>query len=468
MEPQHLKGFASVHFGGAVLGDQRRSKRLMIVADQVMQHPEGTWPQKISDPDDLDAFYRLVNRPEVTHEGVLAPHRAQTLARMQAATDTVLILHDTSELDYSGLAIDLGPIGGGLNRGYLCHNSLAVMPTGEVLGLTNQILFRRPRVAKNERKAASARRKDRESRLWKRGSEATPAAPEGKLWVDVADRGADVTEFLAYEIEHGKHFLVRSKSNRRVLLQAPDAEKPVPAKLHDWLRQLPEQGRRALHVTSGPGRSARDTEVAVAFVKLQIRPPRQARGEHGRALLTVWAVRVWEPNPPAGVEPLEWMLLTNVAVNTVDDAWERVDWYKCRWILEDYHKTLKSGCSVEDMQFTTEDALQPSIAIVSVVAVGLLWLRGVSRTAEAHSRKASERFPPMMIRVLLAWRYPKEPPQVDVTVHEFCYALARLGGHQNRKSDGPPGIVVLWRGWTKLQLMTAGAAAALDAKCGGT
>ena len=469
MESQKLKEFGLIHFGGAALGDERRSRRLVTVAEQLMQHPEGTWPDKLPAPANLDAFYRLVNRPEVTHAAVLAPHQAETLQRMRAASDTVLIVHDTTELDYSGLTMNLGPIGGGYNRGYLCHNSLAVTAAGEVLGLANQILFRRPRVAKKEKKAASARRADRESRLWKRGSEAIATAPEGKLWVDVGDRGADLTEFLAYEIAQHKHFVVRSKSNRRVLLDAEKpGEKPEQAKLHDLVRQLPEQGRQAVHVPSGPGRSSRDTEVAIAFVKLQVRPPRQARGEHGRDLLTVWAVRVWEPNPPAGVEALEWVLLTNVLVHNVADAWERVGWYKRRWILEDYHKTLKSGCSIEDMQFTTEEALQPAIGIVSVVAVGLLWLRGVSRTPEAHTRQASERFPKTMIRVLSAWRYPKQPPRLHMTVYEFCYALARLGGHQNRKHDGPPGIIVLWRGWTKLQLMTAGASATLAAKCGET
>ena len=469
MEPQRLKDFGMTHFGGAVLGDKRRSDRLVDVADQVLQHPEGTWPDKLPTPADLDAFYRLMNRPEVTHAAVLAPHQAETGRRMRGAVDTVLILHDTTELDYSGLSVDLGPIGGGYNRGFLCHNSLAVTAAGEVLGLANQILFRRPRVAKKEKKADSARRRDRESRLWKRGSEAIAPAPAGKLWVDVADRGADITEFLAYEISHHKHFVVRSKSNRRVVLDAEKpGEKPHRAKLHDVVRQLPEQGRQALHVPAGPGRPARDTEVAIAFVKLQIRPPREARGEYGRELLTVWALRVWEVNPPAGVEPLEWILLTNVPVNNTADAWERVAWYKRRWILEDYHKTLKSGCSIEHMQFTTEGALQPAIGIVSVVAVGLLWLRGVSRTPEAHTRKASERFPELMIRVLSAWRYPNQVPRVDMTVHEFCYALARLGGHQNRKHDGPPGIIVLWRGWTKLQLMTAGASVTLAGECAET
>ena len=457
-------GFGQIHFAEVALGDRRRSKRLVALANRIMEHPEGSWPTKLSDPADLDAFYRLVNRPETTHAAVLAPHRAWTLARMRDQTDVVLILHDTTELDYSGLeSIALAPIGNGHGRGYLCHNSLAVTAVGEVLGLINQILFRRPRSSKREKKRDRARRRDRESRLWKRGSAAIPAASAGQLWVDVADRGADLTEFLAYEIAAGKHFVVRSKANRKVVF---DAEKPGPSKLHDLVRELPEQGRRSLHVPAGQGRSARDTEIAVAFVKLQIVPPRQARGEHDRELLTVWTVRVWEPNPPVGVEPVEWLLLSNVPVNDLTEAWRSVDWYKRRWILEEYHKSLKSGCSIEEMQFTTEEALQPAIALLSVIALGLLWLRQVSRTPEAHIRRASERFPLALIATLATWRW--QTPRTDLTIHEFCFALARLGGHQNRKNDHPPGWLVLWRGWTKLQWLTAGASAALAQRCGET
>lgn len=453
--------FGHTHFGAAALGDKRRTERLVYTANKVMESPTVTWPARLSDPADLDAFYSLVNQEAVTHASILKSHVDLTLVKMNEEADPVLVLHDTTELDYSGLkSIDLGQIGNGHGRGYLCHNSLAVTPRGEVLGLVNQILFRRPKRPKKEKKKQIAQRPDRESRLWKRGSAAIPAAPAGGLWVDIADRGADLTEFLAYEIGAGKHFVVRSKCNRKVVVQAAGTaenpgSKPTYAKLHDVVRQLPEQDRRPLSLPSGNGRMARETEIAVAFVKLQIVPPRQARGEHGRELLEVWAVRVWEPNPPAGVEPVEWILLTNVPVTDLTKAWERVDWYKRRWILEEYHKTKKSGCLIEQMQFTTEGALQPAIALLSVVALGLMWLRQVSRSPEAHKRRASEWFPRSMIRVLAAW--DNGQARDDLTAYDFCYILARLGGHQNRKSDHPPGLLVLWRGWTKLQLMTEGA-----------
>lgn len=458
-------GFGQTHFGSAALKDRRRTARLVALADRILEHPEGSWPSKLADPAELQAWYRLANRPEVTHRAVLAPHAAGTLERMREQAGPVLIVHDTTELDYSGLTtIDLSPIGNGHGSGYLCHNSLAVTPGGEILGLANQILFRRPRPPRKETKSASAKRPGRESRLWKRGSAAIPAAPEGKVWVDVADRGADLTEFLAYESTHGKHFVVRSKANRKVVL---NPQKLGKAKLlHNVVRRQPAQDRRPLCVPAGKGRRARDTEVAVAFTRLQIVPPRQARGEHGRELLTVWAVRVWEPKPPAGVKALEWILLSNVPVQTVGDAWERVNWYVRRWTVEELHKTMKSGCAIEQMQFTTEGALQPAIALLSVVAVALMWLRQVSRTPEARTRRAAERFPKAMIAALAAWRWGQA--RTDLSVYEFCFALARLGGHQNRKHDHPPGLVVLCRGWTKLQWLTAGRSTATAGRCGET
>src|SRR5712691_12090473 len=142
---------------------------------------------------------RLMNRPEVTHAATLETHRQRTLAHMRQAKGVRLLLHDTTELDYSGLRSirDLGPIGGGLNRGFLCHNSLAFDPQRhEVLGLANQILHRRRHVGRDEKVKAKRERLDRESRLWINGVAAVGPAPAGRFWVHVADRGADTFEFL--------------------------------------------------------------------------------------------------------------------------------------------------------------------------------------------------------------------------------------------------------------------------------
>src|SRR5262245_42127754 len=115
-----LASFGERHFGAACLGHQRRSRCLVRIADRIYRHPGGTLPNKLHDPKDYKAMDRLMNRPEVTHAAVLEPHRQRTLQQMRRAPGVVLVLHDTTELDYSGLRsiADLGPIGGGLNRGY--------------------------------------------------------------------------------------------------------------------------------------------------------------------------------------------------------------------------------------------------------------------------------------------------------------------------------------------------------------
>ncbi len=459
--------FGEEHFGRAQLGDVRRQRRLVALANHMAKHPGGTLPDKVRNPADLKALYRLMDSDAVTHQGVLQPHVDRTLDRMRAHEGVVLNLHDTTELDYSGLKSlkeALGQIGNGGGRGYKCHNSLAVTAESrEVLGLTHQILFCRPRVPKGEKKSVRCQRTTRESRLWKQGSEALPAAPAGRLWVDVADRGADTTEFLDFEEERGKQYLVRSQHNRWVL-QCHDGD-TERVKIHDWLRTLPEAGRRTVAVPARGGQPARKATVGVAWAPIRVLAPRQPRGEERGTPLAVWAVRVWELDPsPRVKEPLEWILLTNVPVQTFEDACQRLDWYACRWIIEEYHKAMKTGCGIETMEFTSPARLQPAIALVSVLAIFLLTLRDTSRRSDAAQRPARALIPSEYVTVLSAWRF--QSPDRDLTVHEFCFALARLGGHQNRKHDHPPGWLVLWRGWTQLQAMVDGALAMGGVRCG--
>ena len=460
-------GFGEEHFGGAQLGDVRRERRLVELANQMAKHPGGSLPDKVNSPANLKALYRLMDSDDVTHAEVLRPHADRTLERMLAHEGVVLVIHDTTELDYSGLTSlkdDLGQIGNGGGRGYKCHNSLAVAAESrEVFGLTNQILFCRPHVPKGEKKSARRQRATRESRLWKQGSAALGAAPEGRLWVDVADRGADTTEFLDFEESHNKKYLVRSQHNRWVL-QGHDGE-TQRVKIHDWLRSLPEAGRRTVKVPARGGQAARTATVGVAWAPVRVLPPRQPRGEERGTPLAVWAVRVWDLDPPANVkEPLEWILLTNVPVRTFEDACQRLDWYARRWIIEEYHKAMKTGCNIEKMEFTNQDRLQPAIALVSVLAVFLLTLRDSSRRSDAGERPARDLVPAEYVTVLGAWRF--QDPNRALTLHEFYFALARLGGHQNRKHDHPPGWLILWRGWTQLHAMVEGAIAMGGVKCG--
>ena len=458
--------FGAVQFGAAPLGHKKRVECLVKVADLIHRHPGGTLPTKLHAPKDYKAMDRLMNRPEVTHASVLSAPCEVTRRRMREAPGVTLILHDTTELDYSGLRsiADLGSIGGDLNRGFLCHNSLAFDPERrEVLGLANQILHRRrcrekraKKSAKKPREGVKAKREraDRESRLWVRGAAAVGPAPEGRRWVHVADRGSDGFEFLAYFVQNpGSEFVVRSNTDR--VIRCGHATDDPKGDLKTYARSLMRTGGREVAVSASPGTAARTATVSVGFAPVLVWPPHVRRGEYVKEPLKLWVVIAREDNPPAGVQALEWILLTNGAVTTAAEAQERVGWYECRWVVEEYHKAQKTGCGIEELQFASSQALEPMIALLSVVAVTLLNLREAARQPDAKTRRADEVVDPQYVRVLGGWRHGQ--PKPDWSVHDFFMALARLGGHMNRKNDHRPGWLVLWRGWTALQHMLDGA-----------
>ena len=447
--------FGSLHFGAAQLGDVRRTRRLVQAADAIVQHPGGTLPQKLHDPTPLDAFYRLANRKEVTHDAVLEPHRRRTLRLMSEADGPVLLIHDTTELDYTSLTslTGLGQIGNGNGRGYECHNTLAVhAPTRTVLGLANQILARRDTVGKGESRQARRTRETRESRLWKRGSEAVGPAPEGATWVDICDRGADVFEYIAYKHKTSGHFIVRSKHDRLCTVRIDGI--PCRRKLHGHARPLEPLGGRYVPVAALKGQPARRAKVLVASGEVALVAPKQPRGDHGPEPLPLRVVVLREVEAPEGVDPLEWILLSDRPAGDLVEAVEIADWYGCRPIVEELHKGMKTGCGVETLQFTTEAAIRPAIALLSVVAVFLLGLRDAARDPATAARPATQYVPVSYSEVLGSWRHGEV--RSEWTVLEFYWALGRLGGHQNRKNGPPPGWLVLSRGWTRLQAMVEG------------
>jgi len=453
-------------FGAAALGDRRRTARLVHTFERMCAHPGGTLPDKLASPPDLRGFYRLCDSEDVTHEAILEPARAHTLRQVEASTRDVLVLHDATELDYttlSSLADDLGQIGKGDRRGFLCHNVLAVeADSGEVLGLLDQLLHRRDEVPDGETLTEHRDRPTRESRLWVLGTRHLPA--DARL-IDVADQGADTFEFLEHESRSGRRFVVRATKPRKVY--AGHEPTGPRRELKAYARGLPELGRFTMDVQAQPGRRARTAaEFVVRGAAVLVCPPHAKAGHHGNDPLPLYVVQVTEVAPPEGEKAIEWTMLTNERVQTFEDAWRVTGWYERRWVVEEYHKAQKTGCRIEDMQFTTTDRLEPAIALLSVVAVTLLNLREASRRADADTRRADTLLSCEYVEVMSLKRYGKV--RDDLTVREFFLALARLGGHQNRKCDGHPGWLVLWRGWMKLQAMLDGYLAAQRRKCGKT
>ena len=441
--------WAQQQFAQVVLGDVRRTRRAVKLATQMATQPQVSWPKQAGTWAATKAGYRWFDNDDVTFEALQTQHWAQT--RAAAATRAVVLhIQDGSQLDYSGpRARDgLGPIGDGGGWGFLLHTTLSVDPqTSAVLGLSHQVLTVRqpapPQETKRQRK-----QRPRESQVWGQAVAALGAAPAGSCWVQVCDREADTFAFFAACRQHGHHFLVRAAQNRRAAV-GPAGTEPTGGLL-DLVRTLPAGTQQELELRRRPQRAPRRVALNVAWAPLTLWPPQDERV--GQEPLQLWAVRVWEPQTPAGEEPIEWVLLTDLPTPDAAAALARAQGYALRWLIEEYHKCLKSGCAVEARQMEMAARLAACIALLAVVAVRLLQLKHTAR--HAPQRPAAECVSADHVRVLAAYRGRAAE---SFTAYEFWREVAKLGGFLARRRDGEPGWQTLWRGWRDLDLMTCGA-----------
>ena len=447
--------WALQQLGGAELGDQRRTRRLVRLATQVAASPSDSLPDQTETWGDLKAAYRLFDAADVTFAGVATPHWQRT---RDGSPGRVLILDDTTEVDFSARRQiqGLGPVGNGRRRGFLLHSGLMVAADSEAIhGLAGQLIHYRKPVPKGEKRTARLKR-ERESEIWGRLIQQIGSPPAGATWIHVMDRGADDFENPWRCRKLGVGWIMRVKSlNRKI--HTPAGEEVA---LDAYLKHLPVAGRYVLKLRARPGQPARTAQLEVRFGHLTMPPPRMqslALKAEKPQPIPQWVVEVREVNPPKGVEPIHWVLYTSEPVESLADALEVVAAYEKRWLIEEWHKALKTGCQVQGRQLETAARLEPVVGLLSVMAVRLLQLKALARTAP--DRPAHEFVPPRYVAALQAVRKPKRnaPKEEIWNVRRFYRELAGLGGFLGRKGDGEPGWITLWRGWEKLHLMLRGA-----------
>jgi hypothetical protein len=444
--------WAQQQFSDCRLGDERRTRRWVRLAEQVVSHPSGGFPEQTETWADLKAAYRLLDRAEATFQSIAEAHWRQTRRR---SAGRYLVLGDTTELDFGFHRDipDLGPTGNGGGWGFLLHSGLLVAAEGEaIFGLAGQTIhYRKPR-PKNENTTQRLQR-DRESKVWGEVIDAVSCPQEGVELVPVLDRGADNFEVYCHCLEQHADWVVRVTQKQRKIL-TPDGQR-MP--LQGYLAALPVSGAYELALRARPGQAARTAKLQVRFGAAAVPPPAHQSPYVKRINpdpLAMCVVHVREVDAPRGVEPIEWMLLTSLVVENFEDAWTVIGYYEKRWLIEEWHKALKTGCRVTERQLKTKQRLEAMVGLLSVVSVRLLQLKSAAR-AEPN-RPARQMIPPRWIALLKAAR--KNLKQTSaMTVGEFYRELAKLGGFIGRKSDGEPGWMTIWRGWQKLHLMVRGA-----------
>jgi hypothetical protein len=291
--------------------------------------------------------------------------------------------------------------------------------------------------------------RERESRLWLESGQHLGPAPAGSHWIRVCDRGSDIYEFLTECQRLGHSWVIRASQDRSLV--------GSQTRLFETARTQPALGHFELHLRKRPQHPARVAHLAVSAAPVVLQAPRRPGASRGTlASVQTWVVRVSEVEPPEGVEPLEWIILTDQPVETFAAARVAALRYATRWVIEDYHKSLKTGLGADKLQLETAHRLFAAIAIMGIVALRLLDLRErvrVSPDAPAHEAGLTQ------LELTLLSKHLRRDLN---TVADVALAIGRLGGHMNRKADGMPGQITLWRGMLELEAMAAGAAIALE------
>jgi hypothetical protein len=454
MEPSILdaQAWAETQFAAADLGDKRRTQRLILLAAQVAAHPSGSLPEQTETWSDLKGAYNLFDRPEVTFEAIATPHWELT---KKTAGKRFLLVEDTTEIDYgvNPKITGLGPVGSGIAQGLILHSALMVSAADDQIhGLAGQLLFHRKPVPKGESRTKRLEREDRESQIWGQLVEQIGPPPAETSYVHVVDRGADDFEFFYHCQQTGTDWVARVKNLNRVIIAPDDSEQPLKA----YLQTLPEAGSFTLNLRARPNQPTRTAKLVVSFGALSMPTPRLKSPflkEAKPSPIPMFVVWVREVDAPKGVEPIVWVLYTSLPVRNLEDAMVIVGYYEKRWLIEEWHKVLKTGLRVEERQLKTSHRLEAMLGLMSVEAVRLFQLKGESRTAP--DRPAEQVVPPRYVTVLKAVRGLEA--SLQLTVGRFFRELAKLGGFLGRRRDGEPGWITIWRGWQKLGFMLRGA-----------
>lgn len=463
--------WAEQTFAGLQLGHQSRNRRARVMARGMARNPAGSVPQQMGSEAATKAAYRFLESAHSSYEQLIAAPIEQTQALLRQQQQRLLLLQDTTEVEYTDhRAVEgLGPVGKGKHqRGYLLQSVLAVDPTStQVLGLAAQEAFLRQPAPAGEKTHERRKREHKESQVWQRQVEAIGAVPQGCEYVHVGDRASDIFSFLRTCQRLGGGFVVRMQHDRRVDGQVERGEEPVAAGALRWGQQRstqqepvrhlreeverwPAAGTRTLVLDGNQNRQQREATLRISWGQVRLWPP-EGEGRHGETPLVVSVIRTWEPDPPEGVEALEWILLCSVPVQEEAQAWEQVGWYGMRWIMEDYHQCLKTGCQLEARQLQSYEGLRTLLGFLAPLAVRLLQLRAAAR--QEPERLAQEVLPRDLVAVVAQLAHVK-PEQLRV---RQCFRrIAQLGGYLGRKADGDPGWKTLWKGWLQLQAILEG------------
>jgi Transposase DNA-binding/Transposase Tn5 dimerisation domain len=445
MEGDQKMSWVADELKGVKLPDIRLKERLILMVERLSDRPEASLPQAMGFSADTKGAYRFLDSERVKPEDIREGCIKSSLKRI-AKEKVILILQDTTMIDFSSQPgkTGLGYLATSYGRGLMMHTALACTTEGVPVGPLHQEFW--TRAPENYGKSKQRRKRpfeEKESAKWVRTLQAsvTPL-PRSVRSITIADREADIFELFASERPKKADLLIRACRDRRVKSESG----------HLWETVMAGTVKGEIRIeVRGNSKEERTAQCDVRFDKVEISPVNDSsRGtnEHKDAI-SLWAVLVLEKDAPKAIKPLEWLLLTTLRVSSLEEALKYVKWYSLRWLVERYHLVLKSGCRIERLQLETAERLKRAIAVYSVVAWRILWLTYEARKSpEASCEVALEKYEwgALYSKIHKTKSLPSQPPGLRQAVRW----IAQLGGFLGRKSDGEPGVMVIWRGMRRL------------------
>jgi hypothetical protein len=446
---------------GADFGDKRLNRRYELLLERLSDKPTLSIPAACCGLAETMAAYRFFDNEKTDAAKVLQPHHDATVQRI-GMHECVIVAQDTTELELTRTQERVGgPLNDESRWGLYVHPLLAMTPQRVPLGVvTAKIWSRDPEeFAKSQAEKRRARIvkpiEDKESVRWLEGYHSACAlaarTPDTTI-IAVSDSEGDIYECLQAGVEGEAEYIVRGCRQRAVL----EEEQP-------WLLQTlachAALGKMKIHVSKREAstgdktkkrkqpREARIAQVTIRAAKVLLRGPKRPGGKLPD--MDVHAVLVREEKPPAGVEPIEWLLLTSLPIATVGDVTTVLDYYCCRWEIEIYFRTLKSGCQIEELQLERQDRLEVCLALYMIVAWRVLHVLMLGRTCPTMRCDAvlSQAEWKAVYVIVVGKDAPAEPPLLSAMIT----LIAELGGYLNRKNDGPPGPQTMWIGLQRMR-----------------
>jgi hypothetical protein len=416
--------------------DPRLHKRVLNIASAMLKQPTASLPGRFTEQKEIKGCYRFLNNKAINHQMLQSQHYSNVLTEAALASGRVLFIQDGSELIYNNLNwTDLGPTADSSGNGIMFHSCLAVKFQDDqplIIGLTGQKAWIRE---EKEEGADPKAQEERESQVWQEMIDQIGPVPKNCKWTTVGDRGADIFSFIG-SLPQGWDCVIRSKHDRKILVNGEKHN------LKKYMRELPFMGTTT-HFLRARKESSREVTLKLSWTEVEMLPP---SAQKEKQPIKGLYVRAWCEEDAN----IEWILFTRSPITSFEEALEIVTIYRHRWLIEEYHKCLKTGCQIEKVQLRTADRLLALFGVLGVIATQLLQLKTISRInpdepAEKHVDKLS-------IEVLQHIYKLKLP----LTVKEFWRRVAMLAGFMGRKADGNPGWQKIWKGWIKLRDMCKG------------